>query len=266
MSFLDDIGSGISSLVSDVAPIASAAANFVTPGLGSAISGGLGFLGSMQTNATNASNAQAANAFNAQQAQINRDYQTEMSNTAYQRQVADMQAAGLNPMLAYMKGGGASSPSGSTASATVPQYQSPIQGAAQYKLTSAQASKTEAEKPQVEASTAMTNQQINNLQTENEKAKAVIDNLKQEYQNLIKQGYNLTEVGNQLREDISLKSKQIANFAAITENQYVITEIKKLEQRLTQYDVDAATDTGNLGREYHQVKGLLDVFRALTRR
>jgi len=255
MSFLDDLSSGISNV-----------ANAVSPGLGSAISGGLGFLGSMQTNATNASNAQSANAFNAQQAQLNRDYQTEMSNTAYQRQVADMQAAGLNPMLAYMKGGGASSPSGSTASATVPQYQSPIQGMAQYKLTSAQASKTEAEKPKVEADTAMTNQQINNLQTENEKAKAVIDNLKQEYQNLIKQGYNLTEVGNQLREDISLKSKQIANFSAITENTYVLTEINKLEQRLKQFDVQAATDTGNLGREYQQVKGLLDIFRVLTRR
>lgn len=62
-----------------------------------------------------------ANDFSAQQAQLNRDFQQEMSSTAYQRQISDMQAAGVNPALAL--GGtasGASTPSGSAASSASP--------------------------------------------------------------------------------------------------------------------------------------------------
>lgn len=61
--------------------------------------------------------AQEQNAFNAEQAQLNRDFQERMSNTSWQRGVADMQSAGLNSALAYSQGG-ASVPSGSTASAS----------------------------------------------------------------------------------------------------------------------------------------------------
>lgn len=62
---------------------------------------------------------QEANQFTAEQAQINRDWQEQMDNTKYQRTVADMKAAGVNPALAMSNGVG-STPSGASGSSVSP--------------------------------------------------------------------------------------------------------------------------------------------------
>jgi len=233
----------------------------------------LGYIGQQDTNATQESIANSANYASAQQAQINRDFQERLSNSAYQRQVADMSAAGLNPMLAYMKGGGASTPSGSQANVIAPQYTSPIMGAAQYKLTSAQAAKTEAEVPRTIAETEnirklsdRIDQDISNMKTDQERTKAVIDNLRVERDNLIKQGYNLTEVGNQLRASVTNLQAQSRQFNALTNSTDFQAMINNYEQQLRKFDVEAAQGVGNIGREYNQVKPIIDLLRSFIKR
>lgn len=58
--------------------------------------------------------------YNAQEAAKNRNWQQYMSNTSHQREIADLKAAGLNPILSAHGGNGASVTSGATASASMP--------------------------------------------------------------------------------------------------------------------------------------------------
>lgn len=99
--------------------------------IGAGASGLLGFGGQMISNAQEQRQFNRSMEFNEAQANLNRefnsaeafkqrDWEERMSNTSWRRAVHDMEAAGINPMLAFMKGG-ASTPSGSAASGSAAQ-------------------------------------------------------------------------------------------------------------------------------------------------
>lgn len=110
-------------------------------GAGASIAGGLiGSAGAAERNRQQREIAENATVASKEMAYAQQQFQEYMSNTAYQRSMADMRKAGLNPILAYQQGG-ASSPGGAMGVAAQAQLENELEAVGEGVSSAAQRAK-----------------------------------------------------------------------------------------------------------------------------
>lgn len=102
---------------------------------------------------------------NAQEAQKARDWNLQMDNTKYQRQVADMQSAGINPALAM--NGGVSTQATSNVTANASTQQAPMMSVVDLATTAANLKNLQAQKNLTDAQARLANANAEGVETEN---------------------------------------------------------------------------------------------------
>lgn len=199
------------------------------------------------------------------------DFSAEQYATRYQTSVKDMQAAGLNPMLAYGGLSGSSPTSSAASSVGTPDLG---QSYLQSKLASAQVANVEAQTRKTNADAlitettgldkayadlGLTGSQIHNVQAQTSKVIEEINNIPYERD-------RLKAAANQLHKLAGLQEMQglsePARLRLLTQQaQQIISQTK-----LTNLDVSAAEDLGNIGREAGQLKPVVDILKSLLRK
>jgi hypothetical protein len=174
MGLFDGIVNVIGDIAKSVSPVSSL--------LGSAVGAAGSYFGT-----------QSQNSANAAQAQAQMDFQRDMSGTAYQRAVQDMQKAGLNPMLAYSQGG-ATTPAGAMAQMQNVLGNATTSGTQAYQ-TVAQANQAIAQSKQIEAQTELTSNQTDNVRADTLNKLDENPNIRAQYKQILADTFMKNEIG-----------------------------------------------------------------------
>lgn len=184
--------------------------------------------GSLFGNALAENRQEDQQAFNAEEAAKQRAWQEQMRGTQYQTAVKDMQAAGLNPMLAYHLGG-AGTPSGATASSGIaspgeaPRYTTAMATASQVAVNDAVEARTRAEADKAKAEEAEIRARTPTYQVSMEATRQGITESQQRIENLIQQAKtgastaaNLDQQTQNLKQLIPQIQATVDNLKAMT--------------------------------------------------
>uniref|UniRef100_UPI0040480DBE hypothetical protein n=1 Tax=Algoriphagus sp. TaxID=1872435 RepID=UPI0040480DBE len=162
-----------------------------------------------------------ANEASAASVRAQMDFQRDMSNTSYQRSVADMRAAGINPMLAVMRGG-ASTPGGSSYTAQMPNQKDVGAAAIQAFQGGSSARESLARIEQVDAAVDKIIAETKNIPIEAERLRKTIEllyvqakNVAQNTQNLYQTEFQIKGMVNKLKAETTLLNNTVAAEAAL---------------------------------------------------
>lgn len=197
------------------------------------------------------------------------DFSAAQYATRYQTSVADMKAAGLNPMLAYGGLSGSSPTSSAASSAGTPDL-----GAAylQAKMNNAQVANIQADTENKKASADLIEAQALNQRASAGAAtasvgqiNATVDKIREEIKNIPSEGQRIRQAAQMLSQQSTLMAQQGESQVVIRRHLEAMIGKLRSETTLLNLDASAAESLDNLGRTSKELKPVVDIIRGLIR-